>query len=213
MPEYVYNFNERPAMLPCIPVGASVLEVGCGRGGFGFAMRRDRAVTRSVGIELDPGAAEEARQHFDEVLCGPYPDVLGGRTDTFDCVVFNDVLEHLVDPWQALVHAKALLAPGGRVVASIPNARMLDVSLGLLRGDWHYQDQGVLDQTHLRFFTRRSIVRMLEQTSYDVQSIHPINPLPRYRRVARLLSGGGRVRRTLADFVHIQFAVTATPRG
>jgi 2-polyprenyl-3-methyl-5-hydroxy-6-metoxy-1,4-benzoquinol methylase len=213
LPEYVYNFNERRSMLPFVPYGASVLEVGCGRGGFGLGLRRDRGVARSVGIEIDETAAEEARAYYDEVLCGPYPDVLAGRTDRFDCVVFNDVLEHLVDPWQALVQAKSLLAPGGMVVASIPNVRMLEVSLGLLRGDWQYQDQGVLDQTHLRFFTRRSIQQMLAQTDYELLSICPINPLPRYRRVAGFLSRGGRIRRTLADFVHIQFAVTATPRG
>lgn len=213
MPEYVYNFNERRSMLPFVPFGASVLEVGCGRGGFGLGLRRDRGVTRSVGIEIDPSAAEEAREYYDEVLCGPYPDAVAGRAEKFDCVVFNDVLEHMVDPWEALVQAKSLLAPGGLVVASIPNVRMLEVSLGLLRGNWQYEDQGVLDESHLRFFTRRSILQMLARTDYELVSICPINPLPRYRRVARFLTGGGRVRRTLAEFVHIQFAVTATPRA
>lgn len=211
MPEYAYTFNERPAMLECVPPGSSVLEVGCGRGGFGMGLRRHRGVSRAVGIEPDPSAAEEARAHFDEVLCGLYPDVLEGRTETFDCIVFNDVLEHLVDPWEALRRAKNFLAPSGIVVASIPNARVLDVSVGLLRGDWRYRDQGVLDRTHLRFFTRSSILRMLDESGYDLEAIRPINPLPRYRRAAPYLARGG-LRTTLADFVHIQFAVTAKPR-
>ena len=212
MPEYAYNFNERPAMLECIPPGSSVLEVGCGRGGFGMGLRRDRAVTRSVGIELDPVAAKEAADHFDEVLCGPYPDVLVGREDTFDCVVFNDVLEHFVDPWEALRRAASLLEPSGMVVASIPNARVLNVSLGLLRGDWHYQEQGVLDRTHLRFFTRMSLLRMFDESGYVVTSLRPINPLPRYRRIAPHLRGNGRISRHAADLIHNQFAVTAHPR-
>jgi 2-polyprenyl-3-methyl-5-hydroxy-6-metoxy-1,4-benzoquinol methylase len=210
--EYVYGPNERREMLEFIPHGSSVLEIGCGRGGFGLGLRRDRAVSHAVGIEPDPSAAAEARRYFDEVLCGSYPDIMDGHDQKFGCVVFNDVLEHFTDPWQVLRDVSGLLEPGGVVVACIPNARVLNVSLGLLGGDWHYKDQGVLDRTHLRFFTRRSILRMLAEVDYEVELIRPINPLPRYRAAARLLRNGGRVRRNLADLVHVQFAVVAAPR-
>jgi 2-polyprenyl-3-methyl-5-hydroxy-6-metoxy-1,4-benzoquinol methylase len=209
--EYGYTFNERPRMLECIPYGSSVLEVGCGRGGFGLGLRRDRGVTRSVGIEVNVAAADEARAYFDNVLCAPYPDVLDRIDEKFDCVVFNDVLEHLIDPWEALRRTRGILEPTGIVVASIPNVRVVDVSIGLLRGDWTYQDEGVLDRTHLRFFTRTSIMRMMDEAGYEVESICPINPLPRFHRLARHIDPDGRYGRTIADLVHLQFAVTARP--
>jgi SAM-dependent methyltransferase len=210
--EYGYGLNDRAEVLPFVPHVASVLEVGCGRGGFGSTLRRSRRIDRLAAIEVHPEAAAEARSYFDHVWCGDFPDVVDAIAERFDCVLFLDVLEHLVDPWEALRRTRELLKPAGLVVASIPNARVLPVSLGLLRGDWHYQSQGVLDRTHLRFFTRLSIERLAYESGFDLLSIDPINPIAGHEAVAHAVVGRSRIKRHLSDLLHLQFAVVLKPR-
>jgi 2-polyprenyl-3-methyl-5-hydroxy-6-metoxy-1,4-benzoquinol methylase len=153
-----------------------VLDVGCGLGGFGYALRRVDPTRTIWGIETDPGAAERAAPHYDKVLVGPFPDVLAGHDAAFDCLVFNDVLEHLVDPWTALGAGVRRLSPGGTVLASIPNVRFVGTVLGLvLRGDWSYADTGVLDRTHLRFFTRKTAVSLFRGCGLDVDLVRGIH--------------------------------------
>lgn len=94
----------------------------------------------------------------------------------FDCVVFNDVLEHLVDPWEALGASINLLSPSGCIVSSIPNVRYYKVLKQLLfKKDWRYVEAGILDRTHLRFFTEKSILRLFHTCGYRVDVIKGIN--------------------------------------
>ena len=135
------------------------------------------------------------------MTCGFFPDDLpaGG---TYDCIVFNDVLEHVVDPWSMLDRAKERLAPGGRIVASIPNVRHYIVVRNLaLRGRWDYADWGVLDRTHLRFFTRASIEELFESADMAIETLAPINPIT-VRRAAFLVG-------PFRDMRYTQFAVVA----
>lgn len=97
--------------------------------------------------------------------------------DSFDCIIGNDVIEHLVDPWLALSHLRQLLKPGGRIVLSLPNVRFWGVVKGLaLHGSWEYADDGILDRTHLRFFSRSSIEALLKKTGFNAISVEGINP-------------------------------------
>ncbi|MFP5375590.1 MAG: methyltransferase domain-containing protein [Acidimicrobiia bacterium] len=135
-----------------------VLDVGCAAGDLGRALRRRGC--RVAGVELDPAAAEAARSALDEVLTGDVGelDLVGhfGK-ESFDVVVLGDVLEHLPDPVAALRRLQPLLAPEGSVVASIPNVAHGAVRLALLAGRFDYRPLGLLDSTHLRFFTRASV--------------------------------------------------------
>jgi SAM-dependent methyltransferase len=194
-------------MVPFVPRGAtSVLDVGCSRGRFGTTLREANPQQRLFGIEPDPVAAAEAEAEavYEQVICGSFPsDLPDGRA--FDCIVFNDVLEHVVDPWTTLRRAKEFLAPGGRVVASIPNVRHYIVVRDLLvHGRWEYADWGVLDRTHLRFFTRASIEELFDSADLEIETLVPINPI-KVRRAALLVG-------PFRDMRYPQFAVVARPR-
>lgn len=168
----VYDDNPREDVAPFVPLDAtSVLEIGCGKGGFGRTLRRLLGEgARIVGVEAVESQAAAAReQHgFDEVVTGYFPDALAGRSERFDLICFNDVLEHIVEPWDVLESVHDLLVPGGRVLAAIPNIQYGPAVLDLLRGRWEYTDSGILDRTHVRFFTKSSIVAMFERCGYRV---------------------------------------------
>jgi len=195
-------------MVPFIPPeAATILDVGCSRGLFGATLRRANPGWRLVGIEPDPdtAAGADAGSSYERVICGSFPDDLPDA-ENFDCIVFNDVLEHVIDPWDMLRRTQDHLAVGGVVVASIPNVRFVAVVRDLLlRGRWDYADYGVLDRTHLRFFTRRSIYDLFASSGFTVDSLTPINPLT--VRWASLLIGRFR------DMRYLQFAVVAHRAG
>jgi 2-polyprenyl-3-methyl-5-hydroxy-6-metoxy-1,4-benzoquinol methylase len=198
---------DRREMLRYLPAGtARLLDVGCARGRFG-ALARGRLGAEVWGIEPDEGAAMAAERVLDRVVrAGVWEALALLPRGYFDCVVFNDVLEHLVDPYRLLAEIKAHLAPGGVVVASIPNVRHYPVLRDLvLRGEWEYVDLGVLDRTHLRFFTRRSIRRMFAEQGYEVLRMEGINASRVGRVVAPLLPAA------ISDLPYQQFACVARP--
>lgn len=205
---HVYPYDERPEVGPYVPTCTQrLLDVGCSRGGFGAGLRRQRPDLQLVGIESDAAAAREAAAFYDEMICGHFPQDVPS-SNPFDCVVFNDVLEHLVDPWSALRAAVPLLGTGGTVVASIPNVRALRPLVELaVRGDWHYRDMGILDRTHLRFFTKRSMLRLFDESGFDVISINGIFPLGNRWHLAPILTC------VMRDIAYLEFVVVAQPRG
>lgn len=157
-----------------------------------------------MGVEPDPVAAARAAAVYDEVIVGHFPECVGGRT--FDCIVMNDVLEHMEDPWSAVAAAAGLLAGDGRIVASIPNVRYIAVLVRLaLRGRWDYAESGILDVSHLRFFTRSSIEELFAGEGLVIERLEPINPL--LRPGASLLLWG-----PLRDTRFMNFAVVARRR-
>jgi 2-polyprenyl-3-methyl-5-hydroxy-6-metoxy-1,4-benzoquinol methylase len=171
-----YFERPRTEILPFLPAHCRrLLDVGCGVGEFGALVKQTREI-EVWGIEPVKSAAEKASTKLNHVINGVFDSEIGLPAGSFDCVVFNDVLEHMVEPEQALRYARALLAPAGAVVASIPNIRYFAVLSQLVfRAQWEYQDSGVLDKTHLRFFTKSSIVKMFESEGYSVASICGIN--------------------------------------
>jgi 2-polyprenyl-3-methyl-5-hydroxy-6-metoxy-1,4-benzoquinol methylase len=189
---YRYLDIGREEIVALLPDVSTILDVGCGLGGFGAAVKRARPSVRVIGVESDARAADVAATRYDEVIRGEFPVAdLGWEVD---CVVFNDVLEHMVDPWAAVSAAHALLPSGGWVVASIPNVRYWPVLHGVVVGGrWEYEDSGVLDRTHLRFFTRSSMEGLLRSGGLRVRDVVPVNLLgldemsARHRRFFRLL--------------------------
>ena len=181
-----------------------MLDVGCSRGLFGKSLLAARPELRITGIEVDANAAESAATHYASVIRGSFPDDVPSGT-TYDCLVFNDVLEHMVDPWTALRGSTSHLADGGVAVASIPNVRYVAVVLRLLlQGRFDYVDFGILDRSHLRFFTRSSIDALVSTTGFVVETIEPINASQRWW--AFIAIG------PFKDMRYLQFSVVAHPR-
>lgn len=147
--------------------GRRVLEVGCGSGYVSrHLVERGNEV---IGIDVDPDAVAAARLVLDEVHCCDL-DVVEASSlvhGPFDVIVLADVLEHVREPDRVLADLLGLLTDGGRVVMSIPNVAHVDVRLMLLLGEWRYQPLGLLDDTHLRWFTRWSIAQLLRATELE----------------------------------------------
>lgn len=197
-----YDYRERRSVLPFVPSTGRVLDVGCSVGGFGAALRARNPEQPTVGIEMSAAAAEQARDRFGQVLVGSFPADLP-RDERFECIVFNDVLEHMIDPWEALRAAAAHLTPTGRVVASIPSVRYLPVLVRLVaRGEWTYTETGTLDRTHLRFFTRKTMIDMFRTSAYVVEAVVPINPWHDRTWLRRVLPD---------DIACMQFVLSARP--
>ena len=175
--DWYYAFV-RKDIEPLLPARASrVLEIGCGGGGTLAWLKESGRAEWTAGIELSAEAAAVARTRIDEVLCGDANELLEGFPKaSFDLILCLDVLEHLVDPWTALSKLKTLLRPGGRIIASLPNVRHHSVVLPLLfSGRWEYRDAGIMDRTHLRFFSRRGIAALMNRAG-----LREIRALPTY---------------------------------
>jgi len=183
-----YYYHARPEVLERIPLTARcVLDVGCGAGGLSFNLKRRQNVVVH-GVELISTAAEHARTHLDKVWNSTIEDALPELPDSYyDCIVVADVLEHLIDPWTALNTLKEKLAAGGKIVASIPNIQNWGVLASLIEGEWNYMREGILDRTHLRFFTRKSVEELfwnagLRITCLTQKNGGPVPPAPLLQR-------------------------------
>lgn len=154
-----------------------VVDVGCGAGATGRLLKEKFPGTRVIGVERNVHAAAIAREHFDAVLGG---DLMSIRPDEalkgepIGALLLLDVLEHMVDPWRALLHLRTWIGPETRVLASVPNIRNLQTLEHIASGSFDYDIHGVLDVTHLRFFTRASLQRMFEETGYRVVAMEPL---------------------------------------
>jgi 2-polyprenyl-3-methyl-5-hydroxy-6-metoxy-1,4-benzoquinol methylase len=164
----------RTEILPLLPAAIDrVLDVGCGNGVTGAYLKQNRDARHVTGVEVIPAAAAEARRFLDEVLLadlntGGFPAVSG----KFDLVLCLDVLEHLVDPWAELKKIVEHLSPEGTLIVSVPNLRHFKTSLPLFfRGEFRYETSGVRDSTHLRFFTRKSAIALVEAAGLSVSAV------------------------------------------
>jgi 2-polyprenyl-3-methyl-5-hydroxy-6-metoxy-1,4-benzoquinol methylase len=140
-----------------------VLEIGCGSGG-NAAWLRQHGATRIVGIETDAESAARARQVFDEVIGESVDTALQSLDESFDLIICADVLEHLIDPWRVTKELAGKAAENGLMVVSIPNIRHYRALWRIAFGvGFRYEDEGTFDLTHLRFFDRSGLERMLHQ--------------------------------------------------
>ena len=197
-----------------VPDGARVLDVGCATGYLAAELAR-RGCTVD-GIEVDSAAATQARAHCRQVVVGDL-EVPATRTEVErmvddsarpNIIICADVLEHLRDPWTVLAWLRTLLAPGGRAVISVPNIAHWTGRRALLRGRFDYTDYGLLDRTHLRFFTRASAAELARRAGFAVRAERLAGaPLPLESRVPAL----GRVRdrcvRRYPELLALQFVL------
>lgn len=220
-PQYHQNPRVEIASFINDPPGV-VVDIGCGGGATGRLVKEKFPGTRVIGIELNPHAAQYARQFLDDVICASIDDVdlmAHSGPVTVGTVLLLDVLEHLYDPWSALVKIRTWLVPGTRVLASVPNIRNLSTLDELAAGRWEYGPHGVLDVTHVRFFTKTTLRRMFEETGYAVTHMEPLTQpvwVDRHviaRRPGRLvtqnLSIAFRNREDLEDLYAFQYLVDA----
>lgn len=175
--EHQYYSHSRSEILPFLPSGIKfALDVGCGNGSFGKILKEHVGCV-VWGVEPNQTVALEAQQNLDKVINSPFDKNLNLEHQKFDCIFFNDVLEHLVNPYSALNICKLNLSKNGCIISSIPNILHFDTIYKILiTQDWKYEDAGILDKTHLRFFTKKSIIRMFEECGYKIVSIQGINP-------------------------------------
>ncbi|TAF50793.1 MAG: methyltransferase domain-containing protein [Oscillatoriales cyanobacterium] len=172
--EYYDRINTK--LLNLIPPGlGSILEVGCGTGALGAHYKASNPDTHYTGIELNPEAAELGRERIDRVITANVEQAdepeLQFDAQSFDALVYGDVLEHLINPWEVLDRHSRWLKPEGYVIASIPNVQNWTILRDLMRGRWDYQDEGLLDRTHLRFFTLDSVKALFAQAGLRIEAI------------------------------------------
>jgi SAM-dependent methyltransferase len=168
---------------------ADVLEIGCGFGETGAAALAAGLCQTYTGVELVPQAAAIARTRLTKVLEGDVERMeLPLPAQHFDAVLMSEVLEHLVDPWTLVKRIAHLLKPGALVLASSPNVAQISVLRGLLADRWDLTEAGVMDRTHLRWFTQTSYRRMFEDAGIRVDQLHAMAPPGPAGRVFNLLT-------------------------
>ncbi len=166
------NLDENTSLkkiLRLVGSNKKVIDFGCATGYLASLLKQKGCSV--TGVEINPEAAKVAEEHCERVIVADLDFVSITeifKSEWFDVAIFGDVLEHLRNPWKVLGEAKSLLKTEGYIVASIPNIAHGSVRLSLLKGDFHYDEFGILDETHLRFFTRHSIQEMFQSTGYVI---------------------------------------------
>jgi 2-polyprenyl-3-methyl-5-hydroxy-6-metoxy-1,4-benzoquinol methylase len=204
-----YYSGIREEMIPYIPLNVSkILEIGCGEGNFGAALKKDGVEV--WGIEYSHEEATVAQSKLDKVFAGDVFLHLDKLPDNyFDVIVCNDVLEHLTDPYTVLEKFKAKLTNKGVVVSSIPNIRFFRTFFDFVfRKNWDYTDNGIMDKTHYRFFTIKSIRKMYENLGYEIVRHEGINA----SRSIRPLLWNILMLNSFWDIKFRQFATVARPK-
>ncbi len=207
-----YYGGVRSEMLKYFPEGAcTMLDVGCGEGLFGKTAK-ERFGAEVWGIDINKSSIQQAELNLDNAFFGDVSQLFDVLPDKhFDVIYFNDVLEHMVDPYSLLENIKSKLGATGLVVASIPNIRYHRVLTQiLLKRDFKYEKAGVMDETHMRFFTQKSIKRMFVNAGYEPVTLEAINKGKSIRPLFYQLVSLGLIGR---DISYPQFAVTARIAG
>jgi 2-polyprenyl-3-methyl-5-hydroxy-6-metoxy-1,4-benzoquinol methylase len=159
-----YFAGVRREIEPLLPAHAArVLEIGCGAGATLAWLKSRGTFASTTGVEMFESAAAVARTRVDRVIVANAEQWITepGDVGPFDLVLCLDVLEHMVDPWAFVAQLERLIAPGGHLICSIPNVRYYKVVRDLLfKGQWRYREDGILDRTHLRFFTREGALQL-----------------------------------------------------
>lgn len=150
-----------------------ILDVGCGEGA--LAKELTRGGKSVVGIELNPEKASRARENCRHVIQGDAEDLqtveaVRAVQSSFEIILFSEILEHVRRPEEVLRSFLPLLKPSGAVVVVVPNVAFYKTRLTLLRGEWNYTSEGILDRTHLRFLTKKSLKTLFEETGLTLQT-------------------------------------------
>lgn len=168
-----YYRAPRTEIVTLVPATAHrILDLGCGDGAVGAQLKAANAARYIVGVEMNADAALRARVYIDKVYeCDVEELSPSEPIGSFDCLIYGDILEHLIDPAKALRNHYPLLRASGCVIVSVPNVQFYYVIWSLLRGRWTYTDRGIFDRGHLRFFTLYEIKRLLASAGYQVTAM------------------------------------------
>lgn len=174
-----YHESSREEMLRFILNKPKVsLEVGCRGAHHSKLIKQKLDIKETWGIEPDDNSTivNEAQENLDYFI----NDFLTSKTEGlpkkhFDLIVFNDVLEHIYDPWEILSFSKQLLTKDGIIVISLPNIRHKSILKELILNDnFEYAEEGLLDVSHIRFFTKKTIIKMFEDLGYEIIKFEPL---------------------------------------
>lgn len=202
-----YYENQRPEIARLIPPTAKViLDAGCGKGRLGALLKQEIRDRKVFGIEYVASIAREAEGVLDGVVVGDLQSMtITFAAGLFDCIVFADVLEHVTDPTTVLHRFQPYLKKDGFVLCSIPNIRHYTAIMKVIKG-WRYEDFGIFDRTHLRFFSLRSMKQLLADAGYMVDHVQPRLVASRKMNVLNALCFG-----RLNDFLAMQYILLARP--
>lgn len=178
-------------MLPFIQDGPNaILDLGCAEGLLGGLLQERGKAAVVDGVEIFPPVAMEAAKRYRRVHVGDIEAMSLEYGEEFDYVICGDILEHLKDPYSMVTRIRGWLKPGGMLLVCLPNIRNYRVLADLiLHGEWRYVSAGILDRTHLRFFTRKSCQRMLEEGGFEVTHQHMIITGPKKTACSKLALG------------------------
>lgn len=197
-----YFSGRRPDLIKLIPAHCQkILDVGCGAAEIWKNFKGE-----VHGIEINSEAATRASQNIKSVYnIDIETAALELPSESFDCIVFADVLEHMYDPWGVLLKYKSLLRKQGCVLISVPNIRHYRILRSLFfKGEFAYEESGILDIDHVRFFTYKEVVRMLKSTGFEIDKLERnVSASAKYKVVNKILFGA------MNDFLTEQFYVLA----
>lgn len=169
--------RHNPDLLKLVPIeSAKLIEVGCSSGALAREFKKISPDCHYIGIEIDPNYAKLAAHHCDESFSLDIEnadDAFWKKYADRDCWIFGDTLEHLRDPWLVLRNIRRVIPTHGNIVVCVPNAQHWSIQVKLSLGDFRYEDSGLLDRTHLRWFTRQTLIEMFDQTGFKVETGFP----------------------------------------
>lgn len=213
------SYND--TLLAMLPDDArAIVEFGCGSGALAREFKRLHPDCHYLGAEIDATYAELAKRHCDACLVMDLNQASAADFAALsdrDCWVFGDVLEHLMDPWHVLRMIREVMPANGTVLASIPNAQHWSVQSKLSVGDFRYVDAGLLDRTHLRWFTRETMFELFQDTGFQVVSaMSRVFALPSDARIMPAIrslaqASGGNPDQAEQDALAVQFVIKAQP--
>lgn len=164
--------NHNPDLLRLIPPTVKkVIEIGCSSGALAREFKKQSNDVNWIGVEIDASYAELAKRHCDKTLVANIDDCGESFYKEFtdrDCWIFGDTLEHFKNPWSVLRNIRSVISSNGSIVACIPNAQHWSLIIRLAIGDFRYEDSGLLDRTHLRWFTRQTMIELFESQGFRI---------------------------------------------
>ena len=213
--------RHNPDLLKLIPKDARVLvEVGCSSGALAREYKKINSNCRYIGVECVSEYAKLAERHCDSVIETDIESVDENfLRDTLacDCWIFGDALEHLMNPWLLLSRIRKIIPDNGSIVACIPNAQHWSIQARLSCGDFRYENSGLLDRTHLRWFTRLTIIEMFRDAGFKIVNASPrIFNEPNRERVLPVIKSmaasiGADPEMAASDALPLQYVLRAVP--